>query len=98
MTDHHTPELEAVELEAIGWFVRTKRTDEDSAGWLIADCSTAQHGKDWARLFARSHDLLGIAKDLLHLATHNNVPEEQQIEIAERAIEIIAAAEGRTEQ
>ncbi|UQN68299.1 hypothetical protein L0Z11_11440 [Burkholderia multivorans] len=49
------------ELEACGWYVRTKRTDVDAAGWLVADCSTVPHGKEYARLFAASPVLLAAA-------------------------------------
>ncbi|MCA7959471.1 hypothetical protein LGM14_18395 [Burkholderia multivorans] len=49
------------ELEACGWFVRTKRTDVDPSGLLVADCSTVPHGKEYARLFAASPVLLAAA-------------------------------------
>jgi len=84
----------APELEACGWFVRTKRTDTDSAGWLIADCSSTPHGADYARLFAKAPALLQSAKDLLRIATRNDVPMAEQVELAERAIELIASIEG----
>lgn len=55
------------ELEACGWYVRTKRTDVDTAGWLVADCSTVPHGKEYARLFAASPALLTVARQALAL-------------------------------
>jgi hypothetical protein len=48
-----------------------------------------------ADLIAAAPDLLQVAKDLFHIATHNNVPMERQLEIAERATKVIAEAEGR---
>ncbi|QND94344.1 hypothetical protein SY91_01743 [Burkholderia cenocepacia] len=48
------------ELEACGWYVRTKRTDVDAAGWLVADCSTSPHGKEYARLFAAAPKMLDL--------------------------------------
>ncbi|WP_321789327.1 hypothetical protein [Burkholderia pyrrocinia] len=53
------------ELEACGWYVRTTRTDVDTAGWLVADCSTVPHGKEYARLFAASPKLLAACERLL---------------------------------
>ena len=53
------------DLEACGWYVRTKRTDVDTAGWLVADCSTSPHGKEYARLFAASPKLLAASRSLL---------------------------------
>lgn len=50
------------ELEACGWYVRTKRTDVDAAGWLVADCSTSPHGKEYARLFAAAPTLLATTR------------------------------------
>ncbi|MBR8376495.1 hypothetical protein KDW20_11975 [Burkholderia cenocepacia] len=56
---------QAPELEACGWYVRTKRTDVDSAGWLVADCSTSPHGKEYARLFAAAPKLRTVARRAL---------------------------------
>ncbi|WP_261547349.1 hypothetical protein [Burkholderia multivorans] len=53
------------ELEACGWFVRTKRTDVDAAGWLVADCSTVPNGKEYARLFAAAPQLRTVARQAL---------------------------------
>lgn len=88
MADAH----QAPELEACGWYVRTKRTHEDSAGWLIADCSSTPHGADYARLFAAAPKLLKAAQGLLRIATRNDVPEAEQLAIAEAAIEAIHQA------
>lgn len=101
MTAHHPPELEAVELEAIGWFVRTKRTDEDCAGWLIADCSTAQHGKEWARLFAASIRLRAashMARDIIAmLDAEESIPVHRIEEALEALDAALADAEGHAE-
>ncbi|UQN71770.1 hypothetical protein L0Z11_26250 [Burkholderia multivorans] len=49
------------ELEACGWFVRTKRTDVDTAGWLVADCSAAnERGAMLATLFSASPNMAEI--------------------------------------
>ncbi|MBU9604448.1 hypothetical protein [Burkholderia multivorans] len=49
------------ELEACGWFVRTKRTDVDPAGWLVADCSAAnERGAMLATLFSASPNMAEI--------------------------------------
>jgi hypothetical protein len=49
------------ELEACGWFVRTKRADVDPSGWLVADCSAAnERGAMLATLFAASPDMAEI--------------------------------------
>lgn len=86
---HTPPELEAVELEAVGWFVRTKRTNEDSAGWLIADCSTATHGREWATLFAASQKMREALYELLqesvvlsaeYLETFRDWPDDKSIQ------------------
>ncbi|WP_175770368.1 hypothetical protein [Burkholderia anthina] len=53
------------ELEACGWYVRVKRTATEPHGWLVADCSTAPHGKDYARLFAAAPELLAACERLL---------------------------------
>jgi hypothetical protein len=87
--------MSAPELEACGWYVRTKRTAEDSAGWLVADCSSTPHGAEYARLFAASPKLLKAAQGLLRIATRNDVTEQEQLEIAEAAIEAIQAALGK---
>lgn len=88
---HHPPELEAVDLEAVGWFVRTKRTDQDSAGWFIADCSTAAHRKEWARLFAASLKLLTVVR----MIDAHGVASPLVMNMAKEAL---AAVEGRVEQ
>ncbi|PRG29456.1 hypothetical protein [Burkholderia multivorans] len=52
---------ELPELEACGWFVRTKRTDVDTAGWLVADCSAAnERGAMFATLFSASPNMAEI--------------------------------------
>ncbi|NGM79735.1 hypothetical protein [Burkholderia multivorans] len=49
------------ELEACGWFVRTKRTDVDPSGLLVADCSAAnERGSMLATLFAAAPDMADI--------------------------------------
>ncbi|WP_258181450.1 hypothetical protein [Burkholderia multivorans] len=49
---------ELPELEACGWFVRTKRTEADPAGWLVADCSAmADRGARLAKLFAAAPEM-----------------------------------------
>lgn len=60
MSEHKVPEL-----EACGWYVRTKRTAEDGAGWLIADCSRTPHGAKYARQFAASGDMLTALQEVL---------------------------------
>lgn len=45
------------ELEACGWYVRTKRTDVDAAGLLVADCSIHPYGAEYARLFAAAIEM-----------------------------------------
>lgn len=50
------------ELEACGWYVRVKRTAVEPHGWLVADCSTAPHGKEYARIFAAAPQLLATAR------------------------------------
>ena len=99
---HKLPELEAIELEAVGWFVRTKRTNEDSAGWLIADCSTATHGREWATLFASSQKLRGashMARDIIAMLDAEESIQVQRITEALEALDAaLAAAEGRTEE
>jgi hypothetical protein len=55
----------APELEACGWYVRTKRTAEDSARWLVADCSAHRHGSDYARQFAATGDMLTALETIL---------------------------------
>jgi hypothetical protein len=57
--------MSAPELEACGWYVRTKRTAEDSAGWLIADCSSTPHGDEYARQFAATRDMLTALQEVL---------------------------------
>lgn len=66
-TKHKPPEL-----EACGWYVRTKRTADGGAGWLVADCSAHRHGSDYARQFAASGDMLTALETVLaggHLNT-----------------------------
>ncbi|WP_255218890.1 hypothetical protein [Paraburkholderia kururiensis] len=61
------------ELEACGWFVRTKRTAADPAGWLVADCSAmGGRGAEFAKLFAASRAMA----DALLIALEG-VPEIQ---------------------
>ncbi|KVG33832.1 hypothetical protein [Burkholderia diffusa] len=55
MTIKHPPQL-----EACGWFVRTKRTADDPTGALIADCSAAPDGAKYAREFAVMPDALDL--------------------------------------
>ncbi|WP_131754076.1 hypothetical protein [Burkholderia vietnamiensis] len=53
------------ELEACGWFVRTKRTDVDPSGLLVADCSAANdRGSMLATLFAASPNMAEILEIL----------------------------------
>ena len=75
------------ELEACGWYVRTKRTDVDTAGWLVADCSTIPHGKEYARLFAASPKLLALL-EMIHLSFGGG----NIITFSERDIDEIGAA------
>lgn len=91
-TKHTPPELEAVELEAVGWFVRTKRTNEDSAGWLIADCSTAAHGREWATLFAAAPLLLAALRKCKFDSLNMTLDDLKFCSAA------LAAAEGRIEE
>jgi hypothetical protein len=81
---HQSPQL-----EANGPYVLATQGGDK---WLIADCSTSPHGADYARLFAVSPKLLKAAQDLLRIATRNDVPMDEQIEIAEAAIEAIQQA------
>ncbi|MBY4799934.1 hypothetical protein K6W78_07945 [Burkholderia cepacia] len=60
MNSKHPPEL-----EACGWFVRTKRTADDPTGALIADCSAAPDGAKYAREFAVMHDALDLL-EIIH--------------------------------
>ncbi|ARL52478.1 bacteriophage protein [Burkholderia pseudomallei] len=53
------------ELEACGWFVRTKRTADDPTGALIADCSAAPDGAQCAREFAVIYDALDVL-EIIH--------------------------------
>ncbi|VWD20470.1 hypothetical protein [Burkholderia contaminans] len=49
------------QLEACSWDVRTKRTADDPAGWLVADCSAAnERGSMLATLFAAAPDMAAI--------------------------------------
>jgi hypothetical protein len=50
------------ELEACGWYVRTKRTDTAPEGWLVADCSSSPHGAEYARRFAAVHELYEVVE------------------------------------
>lgn len=93
---HTPPELEAVELEAVGWFVRTKRTNEDSAGWLIADCSTAAHGRAWATLFAAAPRLLAALTAIRSIEFGHS--EADICAVRMECDAALAAAEGRTEE
>ncbi|MDI3304883.1 MAG: hypothetical protein QJR04_26400 [Burkholderia multivorans] len=66
------------ELEACGWFVRTKRTDVDPSGWLVADCSAANdRGSMLATLFAASPNM-ALALEMIaaedDAARHNGTP------------------------
>lgn len=70
------------ELEACGWYVRTKRTDVDTAGWLVADCSTVPHGKEYARLFAASPKMLDRLRAAAEWLTETNSPAELRNTIA----------------
>lgn len=79
------------ELEACGWYVHTKRTDVDAAGWLVADCSTIPHGKEYARLFAASPKLLAALSGLYELVSTLNVPDEQYLRVTEAAAAIALA-------
>ncbi len=45
--------------------MRVKRTAEKPHGWLVADCSTAPHGKEYARLFAAAPQLLDALRDMV---------------------------------
>ncbi|HIE4430013.1 TPA: hypothetical protein ACXM9H_000984 [Burkholderia multivorans] len=79
------------ELEACGWYVRTKRTDADAAGWLVADCSTSPHGKEYARLFAASPKLLAALSGLYELVSTLSMPDEQYLRVTEAAVAIALA-------
>lgn len=81
------------ELEACGWYVRTKRTDVDTAGWLVADCSTVPHGKEYARLFAASPALLAALSGLYELVSTLSVPDEQYLRVTEAAAAIALATQ-----
>lgn len=81
------------ELEACGWYVRTKRTDVDSAGWLVADCSTIPHGKEYARLFAASPKLLAALSGLYELVSTLSVPDEQYLRVTKAAAAIALATQ-----
>lgn len=70
------------ELEACGWYVRTKRTDVDTAGWLVADCSTVPHGKEYARLFAAAPKMLDRLRAAAEWLTETNSPAELRNTIA----------------
>ncbi|KGS43914.1 gp39 domain protein [Burkholderia pseudomallei ABCPW 107] len=70
------------ELEACGWYVRTKRTDVDAAGWLVADCSTVPHGKEYARLFAAAPKMLDRLRAAAEWLTETNSPAELRNTIA----------------
>lgn len=76
------------ELEACGWFVRTKRTAEDSAGWIVADCSAHRHGAEYARLFAAAPKLLAVAQMI-------NAHGVASPMVMKMAAEAIAAATGK---
>jgi hypothetical protein len=45
-------------LEAAGWHVRTKITDEDPHGFIVAECHFRTDGGDLAQLFATAPTLL----------------------------------------
>lgn len=77
------------ELETQGPFVLARRGDKT---YLAADCSASKHGIEYARLFAAAPKLLKAAQGLLRMATRNDVPEHEQIELAEAAIEAIHQA------
>lgn len=80
-TQHQAPEL-----EACGWFVRTKRTAGDGAGWLIADCSSSPHGAEYARVFAAAlvmRDALQVVLDKSELTTGVRVVVEEALAKAE---------------
>ncbi|KWF90353.1 hypothetical protein [Burkholderia cepacia] len=64
------------ELEACGWDVRTKRTDVDAAGGLVADCSTSPHGKEYARLFAAAPKMLDRLRAAAEWLTDANSPAD----------------------
>lgn len=79
------------ELEACGWYVRTKRTDIDTAGWLVADCSTVPHGKEYARLFAAAPRMLDRLRAAAEWLTEANSPADLRNTIA-AAIELATQA------
>ncbi|UIY60045.1 hypothetical protein [Burkholderia cepacia] len=70
------------ELEACGWYVRTKRTDVETAGWLVADCSTVPHGKEYARLFAAAPKMLDRLRAAAEWLTEANSPADLRNTIA----------------
>lgn len=70
------------ELEACGWYVRTRRTDVDTAGWLVADCSTIPHGKEYARLFAAAPRMLDRLRAAAEWLTEANSPADLRNTIA----------------
>ncbi|MDS0850104.1 hypothetical protein [Burkholderia cenocepacia] len=70
------------ELEACGWYVRTKRTEVDTAGWLVADCSTVPHGKEYARLFAAAPKMLDRLRAAAEWLTEANSPADLRNTIA----------------
>lgn len=80
--DHMNEITTGPELEACGWYVRTKRTDVDTAGWLVADCSTVPHGKEYARLFAASPKMLDRLRAAAEWLTETNSPAELRNTIA----------------
>lgn len=55
------------ELEACGWYVRTKRTADDPTSWLVADCSAHPNGTAYAQVFASAFDLRDSLAGLLEL-------------------------------
>lgn len=81
------------ELEACGWYVRTKRTDVDTAGWLVADCSTVPHGKEYARLFAASPAMLVALSGFYELVSTLSVPDEKYLRVTEAAAAIALATQ-----
>ncbi|KAG0162957.1 hypothetical protein DFQ30_000966 [Apophysomyces sp. BC1015] len=66
----HTPNL-----EACGWFVRTRRTADDQSGLLVADCSRQPNGADNAKLFSAAPDLYEagcLALALIEVISHGD--------------------------
>ena len=55
-------------------------------------CTRQIDAKAQARAYHALPDLIKATRDLLRLATHNNIPEQEQIAIAEHALESLAKA------